>query len=168
MPHLSADNVDALVDLAGSTPVGRLGVAVAAWLHRHDDPDEIARRQHRERSASWRTDPDGMVTIAARLGPADAGAVCAVIDRQVMRAPTGAASEGEPEPLAADEPEAVGADNDTPASRVDTELVVHVTAEGNHLTDGTSLGDHAVTALLPDVDVMLTMLPPSGWAAICW
>lgn len=193
VPHLSDDNVDALVDLARSTPVGRLGVAVAAWLHRHDDPDEIARRQHRERSVSWRTDPDGMVTITARLEPAAAGAVCAVIDARVIRAPTGAATGAEADDahpsIAQQRADALvavataaptarahgrgasgndgretesgtgtgtdGADIDGTTSRVDTELIVHVTADGNHLTDGTPLGDHAVTKLLPDAFVSL-------------
>jgi hypothetical protein len=188
-PHLSDDNVDALVDLARSTPVGHLGSAVAAWLHRHDDPDEIARRQHRERSVSWRTDPDGLVTITARLEPADAGAVCAVIDTQVMRAPMGAASEVEDDDsrpsLAQQRADALvavvtappanrahgrgaseadgpgtGTDDagiDGPTSRVDTELLIHVTADGNHLCDGTPLGDHAVIKLLPDAFVSLLM-----------
>ncbi len=169
VPHLSDTNVVALVDIARSTPVGRLGAAVAAWLHRHDDPEEIARRHHRERSVSWRTDPDGMVTITARLEPGVAGAVCAVLDTQVMRAPAGAPeADGSRPSLAQQRADALVAavtappaerarGRGRPPTRVDTEVVVHVTAEGNRLTDGTPLGDHAVAALLPDAFVSLLL-----------
>ena len=83
--HLTEANVDALLHLAVTNPAGRLGAAIAAWSQRNEDPETIARRQHEERSVSWRTGPDGMVTITARLAPAVAGAVCAVIDAHVTR-----------------------------------------------------------------------------------
>ncbi len=41
---------------------------------------------------------------------------------------------------------------------VDTEVVVHVTEQGNALADGTPLTDHAVTRLLPDAFVSLLLL----------
>jgi hypothetical protein len=83
--HLTEANVDALLHLAVTNPAGRLGAAIAAWSQRNEDPETIARRQHEERGVSWRTGPDGMVTITARLAPAVAGAVCAVIDAHVTR-----------------------------------------------------------------------------------
>lgn len=151
-------------------------LSCAAWLHRHDDSDAIARRQHRERAVSWRTEPDGMVVITARLEPSVAGAVCAVIDRRVMGAPMGTAPGDETRrSLAQQRADAlVGmattasgtrahgragseAEPDEPAGRIDTELIVHVTADGNHLPDGTPLGDHAVTELLPDAFVSLLL-----------
>ncbi len=92
VPYLNDGNVEALVELAEITPAGRLGAAIAAWSQRNDDPETIAERQHEARSVSWRTEPDGTVTLTARLAPSAAGAVCAVIDAQVTRsdAPTGA------------------------------------------------------------------------------
>lgn len=65
METLTDTNVDALVELASTTPAGRLGAAIAAWSRRHEGADDIDRRHRRERSVGWRTDPDGMVTIAA-------------------------------------------------------------------------------------------------------
>ncbi len=174
VPHLSDDNVAPLVDIATTTPAGRLGTAVAAWLHRHDGPDAIEARQHADRSASWRTEPDGMVTVTARLEPAVAGAVCAVIDQQVMvtpahlsdpDAPAGAPGASETcarRSLAQQRADALATiftatPNPTgaPTGRVDTEVLIHVTADGHHLTDGTPIGDHAVTRLLPDAYVSL-------------
>ena len=44
VPHLSDDNVDDLVQIATVTPAGRLGAAIAAWVHRHEDDEVIAVR----------------------------------------------------------------------------------------------------------------------------
>ncbi len=85
VPHLTDANAGELVALAADAPVGALGARIAAWSQRHEDPDAITARQHRERSVSWRTDADGMVTLTARLPPEVAGAVVAVIDTQVTR-----------------------------------------------------------------------------------
>ena len=90
--YLTVANVDDLLGIAAATPAGRLGAAIAAWSQRNDDPDTIRRRQHDARSVTWRTEPDGMVVLTARLTPDTAGAVCAVIDTSVTRnhAPAGA------------------------------------------------------------------------------
>ncbi|MBK5222269.1 MAG: DUF222 domain-containing protein, partial [Acidimicrobiia bacterium] len=50
--HLTDTNQAALVDLAASTPAGRLGAAIAAWSRRNEDPDDIDRRHHHERAVS--------------------------------------------------------------------------------------------------------------------
>lgn len=152
VPHLTADNADALLDLAEHNPAGRLGAAIAAWSQRHEDPDTIKNRQHEARSMSWRTEPDGSVLFIARLTPEVAGKVIAVIDTAVTRAdaPAGAS-------LAHQRADALAAVVTDGGGSVDTEMVVHVTADGNHLTDGTPLSDHAVAALLPDAFVSLLM-----------
>lgn len=58
--------------------------------------------------------------------------------------------ENRTEPTEADRP-----DPGDRRRRIDTELIIRVTADGNHLTDGTPLGDHAVAKLLPDAFVSL-------------
>ena len=90
--YLTDANVDDLLAIAATTPAGRLGAAIAAWSQRNDDPDAIRRRQHEARSVSWRTEPDGMVVLTARLTPDTAGTVCAAIDPVVTRShePAGA------------------------------------------------------------------------------
>lgn len=149
-------NAAELVALAAVTPAGRLGVAVAVWSQRHEDADEIARRQFEARSVSRRTEPDGMVTITARLTPAAAGVVGAVIDQQVMasRAPAGAS-------LAQQRADALVAAV-TAGGTATAEVVVHVRPDGNTLSDGTPLSDHAVTSLLPDGFVSLLVHDTEG------
>jgi len=159
VPHLSEGNVDDLIGLAERNPAGRLGVAIAAWAQRNEDPDVLAARQHDARSVSWRTDPDGTVVLSARLAPEAAGAVCAVIDTVVTRAPGAPAGAS----LAQQRADALvtavtaGASGDGTGAGVEVEVVVHVTEDGNRLPDGTPLSDHAVTALLPDAFVSLLM-----------
>ena len=152
VPHLTNDNVKALVELATVTPAGRLGAAIAAWAHRHEDHDVIEARQHDARSVTWRTEPDGTVTFTARLPPAQAGALCAVIDQQVTVtcAPAGAS-------LAQQRADALVAVATGGGGRVDAEVVIHVDQTGNTLTDGTPLNDHAVAGLLPDAFVSLLL-----------
>jgi hypothetical protein len=207
-PHLSEGNAADLVSIARSTPAGRLGVAIAAWLQRHDKPEAIRARQVQMRSCSWRTDADGMVTLTARMLPEAAAVVCAVIDTHVMRArattlrggqpvdapegasegdgssqaPAGSGEAGKPgAPSGARHPGAPPGrkpslaqqrhdalerafnhcagrapnDEDAAVVSVSTEIVIHVNAEGNCLTDGTPLSEHAVTRLLPDAFISL-------------
>ena len=150
--HLTAENADALLDLAERNPAGRLGAAIAAWSQRHEDPDTIKNRQHEARSMSWRTEPDGTVLFTARLAPEVAGQVIAVIDTAVTRtsAPAGAS-------LPQQRADALTQLVTDGGGRVKAEMVVHVTEDGNRLPDGTPLSDHAVTALLPDAFVSLLM-----------
>jgi hypothetical protein len=153
VPHLTEANAPALLDLAERNPAGRLGAAVAAWAQRHEDPDVIADRQHEARSVSWRTEPDGTVLLTARLEPHVAGSVAAVIDATVMRAaaPAGASLAQQ----RADALAVVVAGGG--GGRVQAELVIHVTAEGNRMPDGTPLSDHAVARLLPEAFVSLLL-----------
>jgi hypothetical protein len=155
VPHLTADTVDDLVAIAATTPANRLGQAIAAWLQGHEHPHDTERRLHEARSASWRTDADGLVTITIRLHPAAAGRICARIDHRVTvaDAPAGAS-------LAQQRADAVThlltpAQPAPSAPATGVELVAHVTEDGNHLPDGTPLTDHAVTALLPEAFVSL-------------
>ena len=190
VPHLTDHNVGPLVDLSMVTPAGRLGAAIAAWSQRHEDSEIIDARQHDARSMSWRTEGDGMVTITARLPPAQAGAVCAVIDQQVTvtNEPAGASGpQQRADALVAvvtgnEAGHGTGSDgtagdgtiddrtvgprsgsNDLVGGRVTTEVVVHVRSAGNTLTDGTPLSDHAVTRLLPNAFISLLFYDNQGY-----
>ena len=153
VPHLDETNVDVLLHLAVTNPAGRLGAAIAAWSQRNEDPEAIACRQHEERSVSWRTGPDGMVTITARLAPATAGAVCAVIDAQVTRsgAPAGAS-------LAQQRADALAEIATGGGGNVDAEVVIHVRGDATTLADGTPINDHVVAQLLPQAFVSLLLV----------
>lgn len=80
------DNELELLEIAERTPAGHLGRALSAWSARHDDEDTQHERQRRDRGLSWRTEPDGMVVVSARLTPEQAAVFIAAIDAQVMRA----------------------------------------------------------------------------------
>ncbi|QGG94240.1 DUF222 domain-containing protein [Actinomarinicola tropica] len=152
VPHVCDDNEEALVELAACTPAGRLGAAIAAWSRRHEDPDEIDRRHHTQRSLTWRTDPDGMVTLTARLTPQQAATVTAAIDHQVMtnHAPAGAS-------LRQQRADAL-TDTVTHGGTVTAEVVIHIRGDQpTLLADGTPIADHAVAALLPDAFVSLLL-----------
>ncbi|HTN99367.1 MAG TPA: DUF222 domain-containing protein [Microthrixaceae bacterium] len=150
--YLTEDNIADLLDIAVCTPAGRLGAAVAAWSQRNDDPETIRRRQYEARSVTWRTEPDGMVIITARLTPEAAGAVCAVVDTVVARnnAPAGAS-------LAQQRADVLVGVMTGGGGSVTAEVVVHVREDGNALADGTPLSDHAVASLLPEAFVSLLM-----------
>jgi hypothetical protein len=187
VPHLSVEHAEELVRLAATTPTSGLATAIACWSHRNESQDDIDARHHRERCLWWRTEPDGMVRITALLAPVDAAAVCAVIDKTVTVTPMGVGNDAAvPCPTLgqqradalvvvvtksdiADHSHAgeyadieAGATSDTDArnlkSRVDTEIVVHVTEDGNSLADGTPLTEHAVTRMLPEAFVSLLLL----------
>lgn len=164
-PHLTGEHAPELVHLASITPASKLSTAIARWSHRHESHDDIDARHHDERSVSWRTDPDGMVRITARLAPADAAGVCAMIDKVVTVTPTGAGdgSDASCPNLAQQRADALvdlatRAGGVTDSRGVDTEVVIHVTDEGNTLADGTPLTDNAVTGLLPGAFVSLLLL----------
>jgi hypothetical protein len=157
VPYLTADNASELLDIAVRTPAARLGAAVAAWSQRNDDVDTIAARQHAMRSVSWRTEPDGSVVITARLAPEAAAEVCAVVDAQVARADAPAGASLAQQRADALHTIATSGTSSSHSSNVTAEVLVHVTADGNHLTDGTPLSDHAVAALLPDAFVSLLL-----------
>lgn len=168
VPHLDGDNDAELIDIARTVPAGRLGTAIATWCRANEDGDVIDRRQRDTRSCSWRTNPDGTVTVTARLTPAAAGVVCAVIDGQVaVNQPADDEPGGRPR-LAQQRADALvellggsagafgSGDPETPsAAAVTCEVIVHVTEDGNQLPDGTPLGDHAVASMLPDSFVSL-------------
>ena len=142
---LTEANVDELIGIAESTPASRLGAAIAAWSQRNDDPDVISRRQHEARSTSWRTEPDGMIVVTHRFTPEVGGAYCAAIDAQVIatNAPAGASLAQQRADATANLVTSGG------GGTVTAEVIVHVREDGNTLTDGTPLSDHAVTRHAP-------------------
>ena len=150
VPHLTDTNAADLVALAATVPAADLGRAIAAWSRRNEDPDDIDRRHRRERSLRCRTEPDGMVTITARLQPHVAASVMAAVDQQVMsdRAPAGASH-------AQQRADALHTIATNGGAATTTEGVIHVDETGSHLPDGTPLSDHAVTALLDDAFISL-------------
>ena len=158
------DNEAELVELAEQTAAGKLGMALAAWSAQFDDPDERNRRQHRERSLSWRTEPDGMVSVTGRLTPLQAGVFSSVVDTTVMhrdgrdgtgwnttdgendatgsRGSHGARSgsrSGAWSSLAQQRADALIDVLDSGGVSVDDEVILHVRGDGCTLDDGTPI-----------------------------
>jgi len=79
------ENEAELCELAERTPAGQLACAVAAFLSRHEEPEETERRQHEARSFTWRIAPDGMVVGTFRLAPLAAAQLTRTVDASVMR-----------------------------------------------------------------------------------
>lgn len=157
VPHVTQANLRDLLDLALTTPAGRLGAAIAAWSQRNEDPEEIRRRQHDLRGVSWRCDGDGTVVMWCRLPPEMASVVCASIDHRVTtaHAPAGASLAQQRADALVDVVAGGG------ASTV-TEIVLHVRGDGNTLRDGTPISDHAVAAILPESFVSLLLYDMEG------
>lgn len=166
------DNELELLEIAERTPAGHLGRALSAWSARHDDEDTQHERQRRDRGLSWRTEPDGMVVVSARLTPEQAAVFIAAIDAQVMRA-DGADSvvdsstgvpgitEGATTQSANDATASRGSHRAWPSlgqQRVDAlvhllgnggagvraEVILHVRADGCTLDDGTPIAESVV------------------------
>lgn len=102
VPHLTAGNSTELIALAESHPASRLGIAIADWSRQHESDHDRDERHHRERRLSWRTDPDGMITLTARLPPAEAARIIARIDHTVISTPKRQRNEATPGASSAD------------------------------------------------------------------
>jgi hypothetical protein len=74
-----------LLELAERTPAGRLARAPAAWLLRHEEPEDTEDRQQRERGAWWHTEPDGMPVVTIRRPPLAGGVLTSAVDATIMR-----------------------------------------------------------------------------------
>jgi hypothetical protein len=163
-----------LVDLAERTPSRDLAVALAAWCAHNEEPDDLDRRHRRHTALTAKVDPDGMGVITLRLPPVAYGKVLAAVDAMVMTgrtsrteppatesaenastdevsAPSVTGRRGDPEraSLAQQRADALVALLTDGGGKVDTEVIVHVRADGVTLHDGTPITDDTVAALLP-------------------
>ena len=155
-----------LCELAERVPAGRLATAVAAWLGRREDPAETERRHHRARGLSWRVEPDGMLIGSFRLPPVAAGRLTAAVDAQVMRRESvpnpaesggGVSADASPPPRVRVWPSVSQQRADAlielvthGGATVETELIIHVRADGCALDDGTPIVGSIVERLAPE------------------
>jgi hypothetical protein len=167
------ENECELLAIATTTTAADLGRALAGWLHRNAEPEDIDAHHQRQRSAKWRTEPDGMVTFNLRLPPALAAMLIRFLTTWIMRSkPSQSPSSADRDrgvlnsnshaqrsksgglpawpsvaQQGADAIEALLTDG---AGSVDTEIVMHVSGDGNTLDDGTPLSDSVVAKLIPE------------------
>ena len=170
------DRQDELVALCRGVPAGRLGVTLARWTAQHEDPDERDRRHDRDTALWNRVEPDGMHVITMRLPPLAAGIIMAGIDATVMTGRTSAGgtttrrttTDGGDDVAAATSSARTVTDFGTRrrslarqradalvglvsggGAYVETEVILHIRAEGCTLDDGSPIEGSVVERVAP-------------------
>jgi len=158
----TAANEAELCAIAEQVPAGRLGHALAAWLIRHETPEETEVRQHTARYLNWRTEPDGMVVGFFRLAPVAASKITAPVDALILQqrpdAARSHASADASDPYRQQRWPSVGQQRADAlvelvsggGSAVETEIIVHVRADGCSLDDGTPIAGAIVERIAPE------------------
>jgi len=143
------ENERELLDIATTTTAADLGRALAAWLHRNTDPEDLAAHHQRQRSVKWRNEPDGMVLFTLRLPPLLAGMLITFLTTWVMSSrPKPGTADAWPS-VAQQHADAVHALVTEGGASIDAEVVVHVRGDGNTLDDGTPVPDSVIGDLIP-------------------
>lgn len=148
------ENEAELLEIARGVPAGHLNRALAAWLKRTLDPDELDAYHQSRRSVRWRLEPDGMVLFSLRLPPLLAAKLIAVLvllvarcqprttPRRKLATESGqSASAGTWPSLAQQHADALEQLLDDGTGTVDTEVIIHVRGDGCSLDDGTPITD---------------------------
>jgi hypothetical protein len=156
----TAANEAELCAIAERAPAGRFNHALAAWLQRHETPEETERRHEAATRLTRRVEPDGMGVTTVRLPPLAHAALGAAIDAKVLLGqPSLRASADASRPWPSIPRQRADALLDLlldgGATAVNTEVVVHVRGDGCTMDDGTPLPDHTVARLLPESFVRL-------------
>jgi len=148
------ENEAELLQIAFDTPAGELGRALAAWVNRNSDPEDLDAHHQRLRSVKWRTEPDGMVTFTLRLPPLLAGALIAFLTAWVMtnrpkltHSDSNASADA---PTVAQQHADALEDllNSGPGQMI-TEVILHVRGDGVTLDDGTPITDTVTERIAP-------------------
>lgn len=139
-----------LATIAKDVPAGHLPRAIAAWLHRNSDGEQLARHQHEQRSLTWRNEPDGMVTFTARLPPLDAGVLISLLTTDVMTRRIAATNVDQWPSLAQQHADALAHLLREGGGGVTTEVVLHVRSDGATLDDGSPLPLSVVQHVAPE------------------
>lgn len=162
------DHQEELVALSERSRPGDLGRDLARWAMGHDTDEQHDERERRDTHLSTRIDPDGMGVLHARLPAIELGRIQAAIDCLVMQftsADLGVTrpslgqqraqalidlviTSGAGDSARASGPNESGTGTTTPGPRVDTEVIVHVRADGVSLHDGTPLADSVIAHLI--------------------
>ena len=143
------ENEHELLRIATTTTAADLGRALAAWLHRNSNDEDIADYHQQQRSVRWRTEPDGMVNFSLRLQPVLAGMLIAFLTTWVMRTRPQQNAVGEWPTVAQQHADALHALVTEGAGSIESEVVVHVRGDGNTLDDGTPIPESVVAGLIP-------------------
>jgi hypothetical protein len=140
-----------LCRLALRVAAGRLPHALAAWLARHETPEETETRQRNATALRTWTDPDGMVAMSVRLPPLAGGVVMAAVDTKVAQfRPDASADASERWPSRAQQrADALVGLVAGGGAAIQTEVVLHVRGDGCTLDDGTPIAGSIVERIAP-------------------
>jgi Domain of unknown function (DUF222) len=138
-----------LLNIALSVPAGHLGRALSAWTHRTSSDDELARLHQEQRSVTWRTEPDGIVTFTAKLTPLVGGMLISRLSTHVMTTRTAVGTTETWPSLAQQHADALEQLLGAGSGGLTTEIVVHVRGDGTTLDDGTPLPISVVERIAP-------------------
>ena len=144
------ENETELLAIAATTPASRLGIEIASWLSRHEPDEVIDAHQHDARSLRWHTEPDGTVSVMARLPPAQAGVLTSLVDAEVMRHSRVPRDPDVWPSLARQRADGLIGLLVSGGAEVITEVVLHVRGDGATLDDGTPITHTAVAKVLDD------------------
>ena len=150
LTRIAVDHVERqaeLIQLVQDLPCDDVAAVLAGWCGDNEDPETSEERQRR-RTGYWRTvEPDGMGRIVLRAPMLAIQAVHAAVDQRVRQKIVPA---GDRSSLARQRALAlVDLLTNGTGAKVDTELVLHVRADGCSLDDGTPIAGHAVASLVP-------------------
>jgi hypothetical protein len=143
------ENEVELCEIAERVPAGRLRHALAAWLQRHESPDQTEARQQAARGLWSRLDADGMRAGCLRLPPATAAVLMAAIDAEVLRRSSDASADASWPTVAQQRADALVDLVQCGGAGVETEVVMHVRADGCTLDDGTPIAGSLVERIAP-------------------
>ena len=152
------ENQYELCAIAQRVPAGRLAVALAQWLNRHESPEAHERRHRAATRLGWHVEADGMVAGSFRLPPEQAATFTAAVDAQVVRAERGhraPADASSPRSalrwpsLAQQRADALVTLLTGGGTTVVTEVIVHVRGDGASFDDGTPIAGSVVERLAP-------------------
>lgn len=142
-------NQHELLGIARSVPAGHLSRALASWTHRTSSDAELVRLNQAQRSVTWRTEPDGMVTFTARLVPLVSGTLIGRLTTHVMTTRHAFGPTETWPSLAQQHADALEQLLSAGAGGLATEIVVHVRADGATFDDGTPLPISVVERIAP-------------------
>jgi hypothetical protein len=148
-----------LCRIAETVPAARFSHALAAWLQRHETPEETRKRHEGATGLTRRLDPDGMGVITLRLPPLEYGTLMAAVDAKVLVMQSSfrasADASGQWPSIAQQRAHALMELLCNGGAEVAIEVIAHVRGDGCTMDDGTPINDHAVARLLPDAFIRL-------------
>jgi hypothetical protein len=154
LTRIAVDHVERqgeLVELVEHLPCDDVAAVLAGWCGENED-QEVTETRQRNRTGYWRTvEPDGMARIVLRAPMIDVQAIHTAVDQRVRQKVVPA---GDRSSLARQRALAlIDLVTNGSGSKVETEVVLHVRADGCTLHDGTPVASHAVAKRIPQAFV---------------